>query len=210
MTLTLSLRRKKSLTPLLKSSNLNTQKRMAIPIPDGWRQLNTGEVISQGDLLSGMGTKPFVPAKNSIGKRYKIDSKLNAASVVITPIKAKQLECPADPTFSFAIENLSHSQKADIKSIILKWQNTTFRHYSTKYLSISFSGANNDGFYLLGSHKELSFFGGGVQSSETLYSRCKLISFEEFVTLFGKDVKLTTRKTGDLFFSFKFTAQPSY
>jgi hypothetical protein len=160
---------------------------MAIPIPEGYVQLNSGDVIKENDLVSPYGERPFKSITRNVGKKYKVDATLNPSSIVITK-KEKESKILLPPNHLLVQKVNSWSPKI-INCLVsgitdLNKRDWIYYNVICKYLKIfSYEGDSGKWFFILKDRKLCNFYSSNPQEVDS-FKNCKRFTFESFVKYF--------------------------
>lgn len=155
-----------------------------IDIPNGWRELLNGEVIKPGDMLSKLGENPFIPAKKSVGKKYRDNTVLSKQTIVITPITSQTAEAKPvewfENNFVVDVSNLSYEETLAIHQIV-KSEKQDFNHIKPISCRASCS------FFFHAIYKETLFSDLKIRNAFSPFRNERVVTLADFLAHFDKN-----------------------
>lgn len=164
-----------------------------IAIPEGWRELKSGETIRDGDLISPMGVKPFKKVVTKIGRCYKVDSGFHKTSIAITRIVNAEKTPPApviEPPQKTKLQLLIENWRPLLPNVFITGIDSPFKRlkiqeyfkkYFNPYMTDWCSGRN---FYYLKRRGEFNFYDAPMEHNDA-FSECISVGFDQFFVRFG-------------------------
>ena len=159
----------------------NTNPARPVIFPEGYKELNPGDIIQDGDLLLPHNKSVWKNVSSSIGTKYKETCKLNPASIVARKVNIKPVTPEWKPNlFSMYVigAGASSLRKAEVEEI------------RQKYLSnYYFGGSSGNDLYILHNFNgrfQIDFYKPpqGIKEPwkrESCFNDAKIMTFDEFL-----------------------------